>query len=283
MNCIHINWTKVYERRHPGEPFRIRDHELLTTILGALSWQKHNGSIRMITDSQGRDAYCTLGLESLWDNGITTELDRFSSYRIDPDYFWAAGKIMALSVQEAPVVMMDTDFILWDTIDFRFFSDQIAVIHREDLNGSYPDAGYFSLLPGYAFPKELDWTVLPCNTAFAYFGNQRLLEQYTRDSLDFMLHAVPDDPITYMVFAEQRLLPMTAARLGVRIYDLSGLAGLFYSGQRAFTHLWGYKSRLDQDPEALRQFCRLCIRRIKKEYPWFLDTLCRIPQLNRYL
>lgn len=284
MNGIHINWTKVYEQRHPGQEFQVKDYELLTTILSALSWRRHNGSIQMVTDSKGHDYYMSLGLEHLWDNGITKELDKFQALPINPDYFWAAGKIMALSLQKAPIVMIDTDFILWKSIDFRYFGSNVATIHREDINDIYPGPDYFLMHPAYTFPKDFNWNTRPCNTAFTYIGNQCLLEQYTQESLTFMLHALaPDDYITYMVFAEQRLLPMCAERLGLQIYDFGDLDHLFYSGQDAFTHIWGYKSRLDSDRKELDFFCKKCIQHIKKEYPWFMDTLQKIQQLERYL
>lgn len=283
MKAIHINWTKVYRHRNPDRAYRVKDYELLTTILSALAWRQHNGSIRMVTDSVGYEYYHTLGLDCLWDGGISRDLDRFEDFPVNPDYFWAAGKIMALSLQQAPVVMLDTDFILWKPIDFRYFSHNIAVIHREEINDIYPGPDYFQMHPDYTFPKDISWAVLPCNTAFTYIGHQTLLEQYTHASLDFMLHALaPDDYITYMVFAEQRLLPMCGERLGLKIYALGELDYLFYSGQSAFTHIWGYKSRLDHDPEELSFFCKKCVARIKKEYPWFTDTLCKIPQLKPY-
>ena len=40
-----------------------------------------------------------------------------------------------------------------------------------------------------------------------------------------------DDMLTYMVFAEQRLLSMTAAACGARLISLSDLPALFLSGQ----------------------------------------------------
>ena len=64
---------------------------------------------------------------------------------------------------------------------------------------------------------SLDWTVRPANTALSYFGDRAFTEQYVQTAIDFMQAASPaDNGLTYMVFAEQRLLAMLAARAHVR-------------------------------------------------------------------
>lgn len=283
MRGIHINWTKVYQHRFPNIEYSVKDYELFTTLLSALSWQRHNGSIQMITDSVGYHYYHSLGLESLWDLGISKDLDQFQHLSINPDYFWAAGKIMALSLQDAPIVMIDTDFIAWQPIDFGYFKDNVATIHREELNDIYPCADYFRVDRDYTFPDTINWSIQPCNTAFTYIGNSTLLKDYTTESLRFMSHAHPDDYIKYMVFAEQRLLPMCAERLGLKIYAFFDQKQLFSPDQNSFTHIWGYKSHLDRNQKERDLFCRKCAKKIQKEYPWFMDTLSNIQQLQPYL
>ncbi|MGN0242946.1 MAG: DUF6734 family protein [Lachnospiraceae bacterium] len=268
MNAIHINWTKPYMLRNPGQDYQVRDYELLTTILSACTWQARNGSICMVTDSPGKAYYESIGFDKLWDGGIHHSLDYFSTLPIDADHFWAAGKIMALSLQQAPIVMIDTDFIVWDTIDFTPYGNGIATIHREEISDCYPPADAFHMHPDYQFDPMLDWTVRPCNTAFAYIGSQTLLEEYTKASISFMMNAVePDDHISYMVFAEQRLLPMLARKHHLDIHEFASLNNLFAGKESLFTHTWGYKGLLNTNREHHDSFCDRCKRRILTDYP----------------
>ena len=56
----------------------------------------------------------------------------------------------------------------------------------------------------YVWP-DLDWDIAPCNTAFVCFHDPAFLAQYTQTAIDFMEHcSQADDPLIYMVFAEQR-------------------------------------------------------------------------------
>ena len=53
-----------------------------------------------------------------------------------------------------------------------------------------------------------DWTVLPTDAALSWFADAAFTNTYTQTALDFMCAASPaDHHLTYMVFAEQRLLP----------------------------------------------------------------------------
>ena len=71
-----------------------------------------------------------------------------------------------------------------------------------------------------------------------------------------------NDRLKYMVFAEQRLLPMCAKIAGVSIGAFSDLGKLFSEQERRFTHTWGMKQQM-RDNHALRyDFCKRCINRI---------------------
>ncbi|MDR2864792.1 MAG: hypothetical protein LBV68_04175, partial [Spirochaetaceae bacterium] len=187
------------------------DFELLTTILSALKWRQLNGNIKMITDEAGALYYQKLGIEHIWDLGIDTTLDKFRDYAIDPAIFWAAGKILALGEQKIPVAMLDTDFVAWVNLEEKLEKTKLAVIHREDIDAKiYPGVEYFNLTGNYTLP-EWDWTVLPCNTAFLYINDENLKEYYTEQAINFMkITPAVFDPLTFMVFAEQRLLAMSA-------------------------------------------------------------------------
>jgi hypothetical protein len=280
--AFHSNWTKPFLTRHRGAPYSIEDYELLTTILSALEWRKHNGSIKMITDSIGADYYRNLGIDHLWDRGIDTCLDNEIDPAISPLAFWAAGKIYALQKQPAPCVMIDTDFIVWEPLDRDLSDTPLAVIHRETISDEiYPPKSFFQMHDAYMFPTEWDWSVLPCNTAFLYIADENIKAYYTNQSIAFMKNLQRSNNITAeMVFAEQRLLAMCASAWGIDIKSLLDLNNL--EKQACFTHIWGLKSILQTVPDKRKSFCLNCINRIINDFPEEIVTLRRIESLSRY-
>lgn len=277
MDAIHINWTKPY-RIKTDAPYEVEDFELLTTILSALKWREKNGKIKMVTDEEGEAYYRSNGLDVIWDS-IECALDDAD---VNANVFWASGKIFALQKQKAPVVMIDTDFIVWESIDWDSISDA-AVIHFEDLYSDvYPPKEHFKMRD-YSFDSDFDWGLKACNTALCVIKNEELRRLYTEEAIRFMRHADEEnDRLTYMVFAEQRLLPMCAKKLGMQIKALSSLDRLFKDGESCFTHTWGMKQQM-RDNDALRyDFCRRCINRIVHEYPHMYTVIKNIKSLRRY-
>ena len=280
MDAIHINWTKPFTDK-TGAPYSTEDFELLTTALSALNWRKHNGTISMITDSAGYEFYEKNGLLSLWDGGVQKTLDEIPE--VNSDMFWAAGKLWALKKSDAPIAMIDTDFIVWAPIAFDNLQD-VAVIHEEDLYPDvYPDISHFKMKDGYEFDTDWDLSLRACNTAFVVIKNQELLKYYTDEAMKFMQSAENvNDPLTYMVFAEQRLLPMCAKKLNLEITVLSNLERLFNDGERYFTHTWGMKQQMRDMPELRADFCMRCASRIRREFPEWADVLGKVDCLKQY-
>lgn len=283
MNAIHILWTRPFLQRNPGTEFFIDDFELLTTILSALKWREQNGTIQMVTDSRGADYYHRLGLDKLWDS-LLIGLDEIPA-ELNADIFWAAGKLFALQQQKSPCVLLDTDFIVWRPILFENIHVPAAVIHREELYPDvYPGPEQLHMKPGYSFDPRWDWSQLPCNTAFAYFNDQELLDDYTAASIDFMENALnPDNFLTYMVFAEQRLLAMCAKAAGKDIMEFSTLERLFRHGEDYFTHTWGFKAQMRQEPFLREAFCKKAAQRVCTDFPAMRPVLQGIPELAQYL
>ena len=282
MRAFASNWTRPYAMQHPGRPYEVADFELLTTILSALTWQQKNGSICMITDRVGARYYRSLGLESVWDGGISCQLDEVP-YTVDPSTFWAAGKLYALAQVPAPCAMIDTDFIVWSDLHDRLADSALTVIHREDLAPEiYPDPSAFVLAPGYSFPQGWDWTAPACNTAFTWFGSDALRRAYLSEAFDFIRATRGRDGLIYMVFAEQRLLAMCAGEHGVRIEALSSPEQLFHPAQTDFTHIWGFKQGMAEHPELREAFCKRCAARIVRDFPAYRSICANIPSLRIY-
>lgn len=281
MQAFVSNWTRPYAVRCPNRPYQMTDFDLLTTVLSALVWRRENGSIRMITDDTGAQYYRSLGLTDLWDGGIFTYLNDIPS-TIDPCTFWAAGKLYALAATPAPCVMLDTDFIVWHSLS-EHWHRPLAVIHREALNPAiYPAPSAFVLAPSYHFPTNWNWHEPACNTALTYFGNDTLRKTYVGQAMDFMQAARGRDGLIYMVFAEQRLLAMCAQACGVPIHAFSTEQDLFQGNQRDFTHIWGFKQAMQEQPVLHELFCQKCAARIRKDFPIYANICQTIPQLQPY-
>jgi hypothetical protein len=280
MNAIHVNWTKPVGF---NLPYAVEDFELLTTILSALKWREKNGSIKMITDSVGKEFYEKAGLDILWDNGIDTALDCIPE-TINPQVFWAAGKLFALKNQSAPIAVIDTDFIVWEEILFDNLP-AVTAIHSEDLYADvYPDKSYFQMKNGYTF-DDWDWSLKAYNTAFCVFKNDELLKYYTSEAIRFMenIDDNVNDNLKYMVFAEQRLLPMCADKMNLYFSTFSNLERLFTHGENYFTHTWGMKQQMRDIPELRYDFCKRCVNRILNDFPHMESVLKNIDILKKYI
>lgn len=282
MRAFHTNWTAPFFARNSHADYKVEPFELLTTVLSARTWQACGGTISMLCDSRAAAYYRACGLERLWNGGIHPVLDDVPP-EISPHIFWAAGKLFALRAFGTPCVMLDTDFIVWKSLAPLLADTALAVIHREDiLPDIYPDAGAFPAARGFDF-TALDWTVPPANTALAYFGDAAFTRMYTDRAIAFMRSCEnADNALTYMVFAEQRLLAMLAKREGIDLQALSDLPALFTSGQEYFTHVWGFKQQMREHPALDEGFCRRCAARLKADYPADADILARIPALAPY-
>lgn len=283
MRAFHSNWTKPFFLKHAGD-YYIEDFELLMTILSALKWQEVNGDIQMVTDHIGGAYYKKLGLEKVWNLGIDDSLERNMRQPLNPTTFWAAGKIYALEKQNAPCVMLDTDFVIWESLEEELLKHDLTVIHKEALQEEvYPPKEKLKTYSTYHYPKQWDWSLEACNTAFTFFKNEAFKDYYVKESIRFMQGVEGEDPLIYMVFAEQRLLAMCAAEKEIDIFSFSTTEELIHSNQTAFTHIWGYKRYIRNSPIVREHFCKRCIARIEKDYPLFYPLLYQIESLIPYL
>ena len=282
INAFHSNWTTPFFSAKNQKKYFINDFEILTTILSALKWREYNGSIKMVTDSIGKAYYEYLGLTDLWDLGIETTLDDIN--HINSKLYWAAGKIYSLQRETSPIVMMDTDFIVWNKQKFIVNEDDIFVIHKEELNNSiYPPINKVLHNNTYELNPNFDYTVLPCNTSFVYVGNSEFKDYYTKASIDFMENVNHgNDRIVNMVFAEQRLFSLCANYLNLKVNSIYNLDYLSKDIQKDFTHIWGLKIDMLKNNDIRREFCIRCITRNIKDYPEYNKILQNIVELKKY-
>lgn len=287
MNAFHTFWTKPLH-----DNIRLHPHEVLVLILSALEWRKHNGSIRLFTDVKGRDYIYEIGLQWLWDDGISRELEGSIPPDINIDYYWAAGKIYALKCMEEPCVMLDMDMIIWKDIS-NLLGNTIIAAHEEPLSEDiYPDPHLFSFKNDYKLNLDWDFNLKPANTSFLYIPHYSLYsnsygfkDRYCYCACEIFKNLVLDNmnKTTAMVFAEQRLLPMCAKEYKAEIKYLINREE--FSSQNILTHIWGNKNYLNASPEASRYFCQRCLTRISKDFPNYYEKavsiLKNLPSLER--
>lgn len=283
MEAFQVIWTGPFRHQNPGKEYQMADFEILALILSALKWRQKNGKVRLFTDQMGYRDLQRNGLEELWDGGIQVSLDEWIPPEVNPSVFWAAGKLYALKEIKEPLAMVDIDFIVWETLNLAA-SDEVVVIHREELTmGVYPPKEYFKVNENYHFDEEFDWTELPCNTAFLYIKDIDFKNYYVDQAIHFMENSpLSDNPVTYITFAEQRLLPMCAKKMGKEITSLSTLDDLMLGKDQRFTHLWSYKKTLQNDYNERKKFCSICIQKIIEEFPNMKDTLEKMESLQPY-
>ena len=282
IDAFHSNWTAPFFRLKRADKYYIDDFEILTTMLSALEWQKTNGNIKMITDEVGAEFYRKIGIDSVWNLGIDDSLEKDIDKEINPKVFWAAGKIEALKKQEAPCVMIDTDFIVWKSLQDKL-KCSLAAIHSEELSEVYPGKEAFKMKSGDDFETDFNWSIKPFNTAFVYINNNEFLDFYTKSSIDFMKNLInSEDRLINMVFAEQRMFSMCAEKMKLKVKELMPLEELAKNNQEYFTHVWGLKDIMRKNKDIRKKFCIRCINRIITDFPQYEENISEINVLKYY-
>jgi len=193
MKAIHVNWTKPYFEKHrlrghgfestknlKSSTYTQLDYQILYTILSIVSWKKHNGPIKLYTDSIGAAFYQRFGLLDLYDEVDIRFLNNYSKTNIDPAYFWTSGKIKCLAHQTEPFVFLDQDMIIEEPLPEWIRTGDLTIAHWEIGRGYY----YFDR---EKWEREIthspwienynidDWSP---NTSFLCFNNMDLLKKY---------------------------------------------------------------------------------------------------------
>ncbi len=277
MLAIHSNWTKpFYTKKALNTEYRLEDYDVITTILSALKWRQHNGSIRMVTDNRGLEYYKKLGITDIWDLGVDTFLE---SITINQDLFWSAGKIYALKNQLLPCVIMDTDFIVWEKIEDEWWSHKIAAIHAEPAVFAKE---LFKMKPGYVFDSRLDWNITPFNAGFVFFNDQEFVSYYLDEVITFMENVEPENKKSLCTpFADEHILAMCAKKEEIEIRAFIELAKA--REQKRFSHIWMYKNVLRMNPVLRKDFCIKFLNRIITEFPEYKDMIYNIEMFHVYL
>ena len=272
---IHIWSTAPGSKKRGGRPYEPAYFELVCLALSALMWRRYNGSIKFYTDMEAYAWFASRNLLDIWDGGLDTGTLEAMPASINQEIFWAASKLFALRAESAPVAMVDTDLIIWKPLG-RLLRKPLTVLHREDLIECYLPSFYLKTRPGYQFDPQWDWSVRPCNTAFAYFAEEDFKNRYVDKAVDFMADntVYPMEMVSQMVFAEQRLLAMEAHKAGLRINAI--IKDPYQEDNDIFTHLWGAKRIARSNAEQRDLLVHAMMNKIRLEDPVIYEKLRKL-------
>lgn len=278
MKAFHVNSTAPFFYKNPQKAYCIESFTLYNTVISALEWRKNNGEIYMVTDSIGAKYYKEIGIEKVWDGIYELIPDNIEG--INPEMFWAAGKLIALRDFPEKAALIDEDFIVWKKLNLP--ENMVTVAHREYISPDiYPDPELFNV-PNFPILERLDKSALPCNTAFLYIPDDDFKALYTNLSISFMKSAeFCEDRLCRMVFAEQRLLGMLCAYSRVDVNALLDMDRLFVA-QEDYTHLWGAKQAMRDNSEYKEEFLARCRRRIERDFPEYSYVIDAIDKNKKH-
>jgi hypothetical protein len=288
MVYFHAFWTRPHLNADVAadeQEIELWDFEALTWLVGALEIRRHS-EILLVTDTRGLSFVRKAGMEWLYNGGVSTALDSMPA-DINHQLFWAAGKIWAWRAVEPPCACFDTDLVLWQPL--RPTAPALALHVEDNQWGWYRDAEAEFKRHGFDAP-DWNWALHPVNTAVACFREPELPRLYADTAFQFMRdysrsapHARggPYDPASVccdpMIFAEQRLLPMCAAKLGQSIELLRNCTapGGYLPGGPDVMHLWTAKMAYKICPDARVALTNFLIDHLLARHPECRETLAK--------
>lgn len=284
MTYFHVLWTRPQltpDVAPDAQDLVLWDFEFLTWLLSALEARRY-GPLRLVTDARGALAVQRVGLEWVYNGGISTTLDAVPR-EVDPSIFWAAGKLYAYRSVNPPCVCVDMDAVLWKPVAP---AAPVMALHPEGKDwGWYRDDRQHFAPFGFDGP-DWDWNLDPFNTGVVYLGDAAAMRLYVDTATAFVerfSREVCADPAqrpaftNAMIFAEQRLLPMCCQRLGLTVAPLTrtipGAAGLPQNPD--CLHLWRAKLAYKLCPDARLTLLNWLIKRLLHTFPEARPLLAR--------
>jgi len=297
MLHFHSLWTRpMFETRQAQatQDLVFWDFEALTWLTSVLEIRRHS-PIRLITDTRGRQFVLNTALDSIYNGGISTALDDIPD-TIDPQIFWAAGKIYAWREIDGPCISVDTDAVLWQPITP---TAPIVALHLENRAWGWYASNRQAFAPFGFDDPSWDWDLHPFNHGVLYIQDPEARRVWTEKAIGFMNEfsaqvrqleqsGAENPPHTRdaMLFADQRLLVMCAQRLGLSMVPLTRLDETtgYLLRNPLYTHLWGSKLFYPYCAEARFAFCRHLVSYLLAHHPesqtilerWQLDQPHRV-------
>lgn len=234
----------VHSRIHIFRTRPLSSREILTWYLSVLSWQEQGHEVKFYCDAPNLKFIQRLHLDKLYNIIDSTFFDSLK-HNYDLKTFWAMPKLLAYAREPDNVIISDTDLFPFSDLS-RFWNNYDVVVYanKEFVNQHpYPPKERLSTAPGYEFPEWMDWTVQPLNTAITYFKSPEMKKEFLDTSFAYVKDNYGDKKNRMgvdMVFAEQRILAMVAAKNNLRVGIVQPLNKRCIN--KNALHLWAYKS-----------------------------------------
>lgn len=221
MNGIHVNWTKPYfhKERLRGHAFKVirdlssqtynqPDYQIFYTMLSAIHWKRHNGPIKLYTDSIGLNFMQQFKMADLYDEIDINFLNGYSKTSVDPANFWTSGKIKCLAHQTKPFVFLDQDMIIRQKLPEYVTENDLTITHWEIPRGQhyFTDEEWKREITHMELPKNYRWTDWTPNTSFLAVNNMKMLRKYTDWHKKLVEIGDIETPVWYWLFTDQGIL-----------------------------------------------------------------------------
>ena len=285
MLTFHSIWTKPATLRGVEE-MSLWDFEWLTWLAGILE-ARNCGPVVLVADERGKTFVEKVGLAKFYDE-IVLGLDHIPSF-IDPEIFWAAGKLYAIrllkklkitSPSDGPVCSLDWDCIPWN---YPKECADIMCLNLEQLNWAW----YKDCQSKYAeFAPNVNWELAPANNGVIHFKKYKDMLVYGDFSTGFMeSFSAKASTKNYfnqpryvygdaMTFAEQQLLSSAAHSIKKPVEPFLPVRDDGFLPRNAFfTHLWTTKTLYRAFPEARIHYTNQLIQYLRKAHPICIATL----------
>lgn len=297
--------------RNPNnKQHEFNDVNLLTMAASSLKMKSFGHTTELYGDSFTYSFFKTLNLLEIWDkvDGISLE-KQIDKQLFDISYFFNIGKFFTLSLVEAPVMLVDTDLIIWDDLRQELQGKEAAFTHWEAVK---PVSEWYCQKEELKIPKEYSWKAdwdfdtLATNTSVIYFEKNEVKNYYCKEAFKFMHQNFIKETKrvrSELYFVEQRLFPMCLKELGVfdRMKPLidtlwSPAEGAFIKKdisrgwwdffipepEQFITHTWIAKNVIKANQKYCNYYCCRLLLEILKMMPQIEEKLRQTEMFDQY-
>jgi hypothetical protein len=292
----------LWSEPRPGRSPELSRLELVLLSLSVLEWRRWNGRAFLFCDHRYARYLERLKLIGLWDGVNEETIEYANSLDVNPQLFWTTGRLIAIANATIPFTSIDCDLIAWRTITTELAASEITFTHWESTEVSpwYPQPKDLNMPDAYHIDVWRDWSLKAANVSLAYFGSGVARDAYVNEALRFTVSNAAHPRaklgiLPELLFAEQRLLPLIAAELGIAarpVIDATWVPALgrFVEDDPRFgawdplrvvdqgtgiTHAWFYKKLMATRRRRRLRFFSELTDRLRSDHPGTAEILGR--------
>ena len=205
---------------------------------------------------------------------------------IDLKTFWAAIKFVAIEEelkQPEPFFIVDTDLVFMDnSIISKIYLPNLLWANTEPAE-NYPPLATLAVPEGFKYPRYIDVTTRPVNTAIIKINNRQILEDWIKLAWRFMIgNPLPEVSSSFglIVTVEQRFLANVIRnkyKEDISFYCDGWQIENF--GKEHF-HTWGAKNYINTFEPLAKSWTKSLLLMIKQEDPEVYNDIITHPTSN---